>query len=224
MGRPASEEEARIGGRMIPRVKLEIVAGLVVAVVLCVFLYQWHRSEMDIAAAQAKAEVLQKTVDEAQKSINSASDAIAKRDAALVQQQQMFAQQMASIRTPAQAQPIILDYAAKNLPQGSVTAQVDTKTGATQYSVTPEGVVALGKQIATCQENASELAACTKDKADFQHVTTDLTTQRDSYKQEADTWKKAAKGGSVWQRVAKAAKYIGIGALIGGGAVAAVKH
>ena len=191
----------------IPRTKLEIGAGLVVVAILCVFLYQWHRSEIDIAAAQAKAEVLQRTVDEAQKSINGASDAIAKRDAVLAQQQQTFAQQLASIRTPQQAQPIILDYAAKNLPSASVTAQVDAKTGATQYSLTPEGVVALGKQIATCQENASELAACTKDKADFQHITTDLTTQRDSYKQEAEEWKKAAKGGSKWQRTMRVVKY-----------------
>lgn len=99
-----------------------------------------------------------------------------------------------------------LDYAAKNLPQGAATAQVDAKTGATQCSVTPEGVVALGKQIATYQENASELAVCTKDKADFRHITVDLTKQRDSYKQEAEEWKKAAKGGSAWRRFVKAAK------------------
>jgi len=209
---------------MTTRERVEIGAGLVVAAVLCLALYQWHEAQMDIAAAQAKAEALQQTISEAQKSINTAQDAIAKRDAALVQQQQAFAQQLASIRTPAQAQPIILDYAAKNLPTSSVTAQVDAKTGATQYAVTPEGVVALGKQIASCQENSNELAACTKDKADFQHITTDLTAQRDSYKQEADTWKKAAKGGSAWRRLVKAAKYVGIGAVIGGGVVAATKH
>ena len=209
---------------MNTRTKIELAAAVMAIVIVFVIGYQWHASHEAAAVAQAKSEVLQQKIEAAQKSIDASNDAIAKRDAALAQMQQQFAAQLATIKTPAQAQPIILDYAAKNLPQGSVTAQVDTKTGATQYSVTPEGVVALGKQIATCQENASELATCTKDKAEFQHITTDLTTQRDSYKQEADTWKKAAKGGSVWQRVAKAAKYIGIGALIGGGAVAAVKH
>ena len=52
----------------------------------------------------------------------------------------------------------------------------------------------------------------------------DLTTQRDSYKQKAEEWKKAAKGGSAWRRFVKAANYVGIGALISGGTVAAVKH
>ena len=158
--------------------------------------------------------MLQTKIDVAQKSIDASNDSIAKRDQALAQMQQQFTAQLASIRTPAQAQPIILDYANKNLPAGSFQAQTDT-TGKTTYALAPDAVVQLGKDIATCQEQGKELSTCQQDKADLQHITVDLTSQRDSYKEEAATWKKAAKGGATWQRVWRVTKYVGIGAGIG---------
>ena len=199
---------------MNARTKLELVAALVAVALLCVIGYQWHASHEAAAVAQAESKVLQTKIDAAQKSIDAANDSIAKRDQALAEMQQQFTAQLASIRTPAQAQPIILDYANKNLPAGSFQMQTDA-TGKTTYSLTPDAVVQLGKDVATCQEQGKELNTCEQDRSDLQHITTDLTSQRDSYKQEAATWKKAAKGGTVWQRVWRVTKYVGIGAGIG---------
>jgi len=196
------------------RMKLEIIAALVAVTILCVVGYQWHASHEAAAVAQAESRVLQGKIDAAQKSIDAANDSIARRDQVLAQMQQQFAAQVASIRTPAQAQPIILDYANKNLPAGSVETQTDA-TGKTTYTLTPDAVVQLAKDVASCQEQGKELSTCQQDKADLQHETVDLASQRDSYRQDADTWKKAAKGGTTWQRVWRVTKYVGIGAAAG---------
>ena len=198
---------------MATRTRIEIVAGAVFAVFLVILLFEWHNSEMRNAAAQATTDVLQKTVANAQKTIDAAGDAIAKRDAAMERQQQAFTAQLASIRTPAQAQPLILDMAAKNLPAPVQTA-TDPKTGAVSYTIPPEDVVPLYKKLATC-EQAGQLDVCQHDVVDLKSQAAELTTQRDSYKQEAATWKKAAKGGSFIKRAVKVAEHVAIGAAIG---------
>ena len=141
------------------RMKLETIAVLVAVTVLCVIGYQWHASHEAAAVAQAESRVLQGKIDAAQKSIDAANDSIAKRDQVLAQTQQQFAAQIASIRTPAQAQPIILDYANKNLPAGSVETQTDA-TGKTTYTLTPDAVVQLAKDVASCQEQGKERRYC----------------------------------------------------------------
>ena len=85
---------------MTSRVKLEVFAGCLLALVLGVVLYQWHRAELLNAVAQAKTEALQTVVKQNQQTIDAAADAIAKRDAAFAQQQQQFVAQLAAVRTP----------------------------------------------------------------------------------------------------------------------------
>jgi len=199
---------------MTIRTRIEIIAGVICAAFLLVLLYQWHNSEMRNAAARATTDVLQKTVANAQKTIDAAGDAIAKRDAAMERQQQAFTAQLASIRTPAQAQPLILDMAAKNLPAPIQTA-TDAKTGAVSYTIPPEDVVPLYKKLATCEQSAGQLDVCQHDVVDMKSQAAELATQRDSYKQEAATWKKAAKGGPFIKRAVKVAEHVAIGAAIG---------
>ena len=113
--------------------------------------------------------------------------------------------------------------ASKALPV-PVQSATDAKTGAVTYTMPAEDIVPLYKSLAQCQQDGKELAVCHSDQVDLRSQAAALTTQRDSYKQEADTWKQAAKGGTVWQRTWKVVKYVSIGALIGGGIVAATKH
>ena len=195
---------------MDARRKIEIAVFVAALCLVAFFVYQWHSADIAQATAQAKTETLEQAVKQTQQTLDALNREIQDRDKSMQAMQQQFALQIAAIRTPQQAQPIILKYAQDNLPAGSVTATVDPNTGAAKYELTPEAVTQLGKDITVCQQNSALLGECQHQVVDLKSEVTGLTTQRDAYKQEAAEWKKAAKG-TFWSRTKKGLKYMAIG-------------
>ena len=191
------------------RTKIELIAGIVIFAALCFVLVAWHENSVGMAQAQARSEMHDAEIKAAQKSIADAEQRIKDRDAQAAQDRQAFIQQLASIRTPQQAQPIIVD-ATRNYPGGPVQMQVDQGTGNATLTLTPQQQVAAAKDILTCDQNKKDLDTCHADMVDLKAVNTNVTQQRDSYKAEAADWKKAAKG-SFWKKAGKTALVLGIG-------------
>lgn len=202
------------------RVKLEIAAGVLALVVVGIVGGSW-------LGAREEGIRLKATLDAQNSVISDAGKREEAREAALKDSLAQLEDLKKRTQTPLQAvnalpqvlplpQPITLQLPAA-VAQGNPSL-AGVQPGQTQDAVIPAAdLKPLFDFAATCKECQAKLAAAVQDKADDQVKLGALTKERD----EAVT---AAKGGSKWQRIKKAAKWFAIGAAAGGVAVAAAKH
>jgi hypothetical protein len=196
------------------------LAALAVAVALGVSLwFAWK----DSRKAQAELTADLKT---AQQSLAEATRRQASRDAALQKLIAALESKKSSVKTPAQ---IVKDLPGE-LPLPTAIAMetgacVDPKshsqngcgTGAVPDAVLPNAdLKPLYDFAVNCQECQAKLTAAQADLKDEQAKTVAMGKERDSALQ-------AAKGGSVWRRVGRAAKWFAIGAAAGAVAARAAR-
>jgi hypothetical protein len=199
------------------RVKLEIAAAILALVAVAIVGGSW-------LGAREEAIKLKATLDAQNAVIADAGKREAARDAALKDSLAAVEDLKKRTQTPVQAlnalpqvlplpQPITLQLPAA-LAQGNPSL-AGVQPGQSQNAVIPAAdLKPLFDFAATCKECQAKLSAAAADKADDAVKLAALTKERDV----AVT---AAKGGSKWQRIKRAAKWFGIGALVGAAGAAA---
>ncbi len=152
--------------------------------------------------------------------------AMAERDALVKQYQQSITDQIAKVRSSQAAVQVIDHYVPAAAGQDATVVQKsDFSAGeqarlpdAPSYSIeTQQQAIATADKLLQCDADDHALQACQQNTATLQQQVKETDT-------EAQTWENAAKGGSKWQRILRAAKWFGIGAASGAVAFAAVHH
>jgi hypothetical protein len=197
----------------------KLLAIAIPSVLLAGFLIFVGCSWMQEHDARLKAETQtgqqQKQIDGLQQQQAQAQDSLNKQLAALEKLRQ----------TPATASQLVSD-AATLLPNLPVPLQVQPAPDnpalpdapATQNVIIPEAdFKSIRDAQVTCEENAAKLATC-------QALGNESKQQLKLTQQQADEWKTAARGGSVWHRALGAAKWFAVGAGAGAGLYAAAHH
>lgn len=187
---------------------------ITLAFVAAVF-FAWRSDRQDRAQ-------LQDQLAAAEKSIADLTSQQSTRDAQLQKALGQIAQQKQTVQTPAaalQALPAVLPLPSP-IAQPSVpaTAAVNAKnapSGPAPVVIPPEDLKPLYDFASDCQACQAKLAAAQADLKDEQAKSKALERERDSALQ-------AAKGGSIWRRIKRAAKWLAIGAAAG--AIAAKVH
>jgi hypothetical protein len=168
--------------------------------------YGYHLRALDVTEAKAKIA--------AQETIIAASE---KR---IAEREEQFKDQLAQIlsmkSTPATTPQQIVERIPQYFPQLQPTLQqpVNPQTGKPDTTKPPELVFdmpqakVLNDTLVDCKVCSVERDKLKLDLADQKSVTAERT-------KEVETWKTAAKGGSVWKRTWNVAKYLIIGGAIG---------
>jgi len=198
------------------------LAALAVAVALGVSLwFAWK----DSRKAQAQLAVDLKA---AQQSIAEANQRQASRDAALQKVLATLENKKRTVNTPAQIVkdlpaelPLPTAIAVESVPCGSPKdpkghSQNGCATDAPDAVLPKEDLKPLYNFAVDCRECQAKLTAAQADLKDEQAKTLAVGKERDSALQ-------AAKGGSVWRRVGRAAKWFAIGAAAGAVAARAAR-
>ena len=188
------------------------LAALIVAVILCVaILFAWRADQRD--RAQLAVELA------ATKQLLAAADARQhERDSQLAQTLATLATEKRTIVTPAQIlrdlpsqislpSPIVLQsaQASPNSPSAQPNAVIPAEDLKPLYDFTID-----------CKACQAKLAAAQGDLADEKTKSAALTKERDHALQ-------IARGGSTWRRIARAAKWLLIGAAAGAAAARAAR-
>jgi hypothetical protein len=105
--------------------------------------------------------------------------------------------------------------------KGAETAEPSTQNPEPSLLFNPEQVKGLRAFYLECHQTTAELKACNEDKADFLTKQTNLQKELKLTIEQKDSAVKAMRGGGVWQRFKRNAKWFGLGLAVGGGAVAA---
>lgn len=195
--------------------KMAIIIGLVLVLlfgILCKIAWEQH-------AAIASADKVSKSD---QDKIDDFTDRISKRSASDIQQQAVAVEQQAAVKTSADAVKVITKYVpvptiAPDQPSASFVVDKEDFTPAVAMKIpdspsyvvqTQEQSVLVAKDLIACEADRQSLNVC---KANMTDMTSALAVQ----KQQVETWKAAAKGGTKTQRfmkVLKCAGFAGVGA------------
>jgi hypothetical protein len=166
----------------------------------------YHLKSLDVAKAEAKV-AAQETV------IAASEKRIADREEQFKDQlAQILAMKSTPATTPAQIVERIPQYFPQLQPQ--LVPQVNPQTGQTDTSKPPLLVFdppqakILNDTLVDCKVCSIERDKLKLDLADQKSVTAERT-------KEVETWKTAAKGGSIWKRAGRVAKWLAIGGAIG---------
>jgi hypothetical protein len=209
-----------------------------VAITLLVILgfagYAWF-TEHD---ARVRAELTEKSSDQDKalnaQQINTLQKRMDTRDADDAKQQSQTAELIKSVQTIAQIKAQLPQYITLPSAPQQITRQQAAAINAEKIPDAPQvqagdffvsqaDAKAIFDKLALCSADDKSLSTCSADKSDLQGQ---LVAQKKETADEqaiAETWKKAAKGGSVWHRTLTAAKWIGIGAAVGYAAAEAKK-
>jgi hypothetical protein len=177
--------------------------------------YGYHLRAVDVAEAKSKIAAQAQIIDAAEK-----------REAA---REAEFKQQVSDLlklkSTPATTPQQIVERIPQYFPQLQPSLQQPTNPQTGQPDTTkPPAILFDAPQAKILNDTLNDCAVCKITVPKLQADLTDSKTKLAAMTDERDTWKTAAKGGSVWQRTKRALKWIGIGGLIGGGIVAAAKR
>jgi hypothetical protein len=199
--------------------RVAIIVAVIAIVALAVFLFAW-RDSRDAAIR------LQATVDAAKKTIADAGDRENARDAQLKQALAQISTAKDRVRTPKEAaaaipaaltqlpEPIQID-----LPQAPPGVQETTtaKSGTTTERLMPTPAIASIPQadLMPLFDAAEDCHACQLKLSAAQADLSDQTAKLAATSSERDAALKAAKGGSAWARVKRAALWFIIGAGVG---------
>jgi hypothetical protein len=176
--------------------------------------YGYHLRAVDVARATAKVEAQATIIDAAEK-----------RE---VLREQQFQQQISDLMklksTPATTPQQIVERIPQYFPQLQPTLQQPVLPNGQPDTSKPPNVVFDMSQAKLLNDTLNDCAICKLTVPKLQADLADSKTQLTAMTKERDDWKTAAHGGSVWARTKRAAKYIGIGILIGGAVVAGAKR
>jgi hypothetical protein len=180
---------------------LRLVA-LVMAIVLGVSLwFAWKESRKERAQLQAEMKATQQSLDQA-------NQRMAARDASLQKVIAALEKKKTAVNTPAQ----IMQDLPQELPLPT-PMEADLAGGT---FVPKEDLKPLYNFAVDCQECQARLKAAQADLKDER-------AKSQAVGKERDTALRAAKGGSIWQRVGRAAKWFAIGAAAGAVAARAAR-
>lgn len=203
---------------MTTSTKLHIAAYSIIVIAAGLFLRGWIDDHILKAKAEAVAEAQKTVIDSAQKSIDQRQQDFVKQIADLKQQ-------MAQVKTPAQA--VVYIPQAANLPapiqqpaavKPDIAGKLPDAPSGSHYALIGDGAfvlppadaLPLAQKLNACEQTGIGLTKCDADKKDLQ-------AQIDAANLEAHAWKVAAKGGTKREKFVKALKVIGCAA--GGGAL-----
>lgn len=168
--------------------------------------YGYHARSIDVARTEAKVEAQQTVIAATEKRM-------ADREQEFKDEiTRLLAQKSTSATTPAQ----IVERIPQYFPQLQPTLQqlVNPQTGKPDDTKPAQLVFdapqakALNDQLVECKVCSLQLTKTQADLADQKSITADRT-------KEVEQWKTAAKGGSIWKRGLRAAKWLAIGGLAG---------
>jgi hypothetical protein len=187
---------------------------ITLAFVAAVF-FAWRADRHDRAQ-------LQDQLAAAEKSIADLTSQQSTRDAQLQKALGQIAQQKQAVQTPAaalQALPAVL-----SLPSPIIQAPVPAPTAANAKNAPsgPAPVVIPPQDLKPLYDFASDCQACQAKLTAAQADLKDERAKSQVLERERDSALKAAKGGSIWSRIGRAAKWLAIGAAAG--AIAAKAH
>ena len=225
----------------MPNLRLKLAAGLLLVVILMAFAFAWRADRRDRAELASQLAAANATIQAAAVSQRT-------RDAQLVLTLQQLDAEKRAAQSPQQlvaalarliALPAPLQLAAAHAAAISESAAAATPAAnvarssttipappnSSQPSASPPGDAILPSSdlkplynfAIDCKACQARLAASQSDLADERAKTLALTKER-------DLALAAAKGGSAWRRVGRAAKWIALGAAAGGAAVALRRH
>ncbi|MGH9727127.1 MAG: hypothetical protein ACRD33_03770 [Candidatus Acidiferrales bacterium] len=200
------------------RHKLEIAGALIALVTIGIVGGSW-------LGAREEGIRLKATLDAQQTVLADAGKREAVREAALKESLAELEDLKKRTQTPAQVirelpqvlplpQPITLSLPAALAQNGDKQAVLQPGQSAVIPAADLKPLFDFG---ATCKECQASVAALTQDKADDAVKLRALETERDEAV-------KAAKGGSKWQRIKKAAKFLAFGAAAGAAALCGTGH
>lgn len=195
--------------------KAAIMIGVIIALlfgIVCKIAYEQHQA---IAAAD-------KSSNEDQAKIDDFTTRISKRSATDIQQQAISVKEQAAVKTSADAVKVITKYVpvptmTPDQPEAAFVVDKDafTPDEALKLPASPTYVVQtqdqstlVAKELIACEADRESLNSC---KANMVDMTSAMAVQ----KQQVETWKAAAKGGTKTQRflkVLKCAGFAGVGA------------
>lgn len=208
------------------RTQLEILAGVVLAAILAIGVFEYVRERELRITAEATA-TAQKTVQaDYAKQFADLQKQMADRDAAYASSLKTLDAKFAQAATPQQMADMLSKVMGFREP---ITISTPTPSAQnpqpSQVATIPAIDFPQAKSyVQACEECSLERTKLQGDIAARQAQQEIAAKQIESLKTQSAAWEKAAKGGSVLQRTVKALKYIGIGALVGAGAVCGSGH
>ena len=213
---------------LTPRVKGEIVAGVVGLVVLVIVCASWVGAREDAIRAKATVDAQQTVIAAAQKQTKDLQAAEAARD-------QLTAVNVAALQAAAAKQVTPAQIAAwipkqlQQLPGTPITLSIPA---ATAQNPTPDAIASIPQadlpilrdQIEKCQECGVKLATAQQDGTSKDQRLLLAGQQLSAMSNERDAYKQAAKGGPFWSRVKAKAKWFAIGGAVVAGALCGTGH
>jgi len=197
-----------------------------------IFLSSLIQAREDRARAEATAQAQKEFIDKSrqnvaamQKQLADLQGAVAQRDQANAQALTAMQQAVAKLSTPQDMTAYITAALKLQQPVQFVTppATKENPNPDTIATIPAASLQAITAQIEQCKESMASLTTCQADKADLTKQLglkdSQLSSQKDqlaAIQKEADAWRTAAKGGSIWTRAKRDAKWLAIG--VGAGA------
>ena len=204
---------------MTTRRKLELAGAALASIALVIFFVQWLNHREQIIRAEEQEKAAKEQISEREHDIAVLQQSIKDRDSENAREIAALQQQIALVKTPQQAAQILPQYIP--MPQGQTFGPLKeiTSTPPTfkpgDFILPSEDALPLAQTLNKCKQDQVSLGACTKDLGDTNNQLEARTQQFKLAQNDADKWKKVAKGGSVFQRTMK---LIGYAACAGGGA------
>ncbi len=204
---------------MTTRRKLELAGAGLAAIALVIFFVQWLNHREQIIRAEEQEKAAKEQISEREHDIAVLQQSIKDRDTQNAREIAALQQQIALVRTPQQAAQVIPQYIP--MPQGQTFGPLKeiTNTPPTfkpgDFILPSEDALPLAQTLNKCKQDQVSLGTCTKDLSDTNNQLEARTMQFKLAQDDADRWKKVAKGGSAWARTLK---LMGYAACAGGGA------
>jgi hypothetical protein len=208
------------------RVKVETGIGVVGFIILVIVFWSW----LSARDAQVKAEAIQtaneKVIAQNDQQIKLLAGQIDQLKADQARQLATLSATFSRAQTPQDILPLVSKIMELQKPVTFVTPAPTAANPNPQpvAQVPAEDAPQLKAYVQTCEECKIKLPAMTAQLSASEQQKQLLANDLVQRTQERDQWKTAAKGGTTWQRVLKAGKWIAIGAGAGAAAVCGSGH
>jgi len=214
---------------MTAQTKVGIIGAVVFILTGILGVHFWMEERIARAKAEATVAAQQANFEKAQDSIKELQDADKERDAKAAETIAALTQAAAKQVTPEQ----IAAYVSKSIPTPAGAPPITiTVPPATATNPKPDAIAdipqadlpALKDYVSKCQLDSAKLSICDADVTSRDQQLKLAGEQLSAVSRERDAYKKALNGGTFWQRVKKAGKWLVIGGVAGGIALGATGH
>lgn len=207
---------------MTTRAKIELVVGALLLIGAVLFGRAWLADHDARLQAESQSKVLSQSQQQNQQQIQALADLVKQVQSDNQKQVSALADAVKNLKTPNDQLAWVVAQLKTQQPV-SINVPKDSNQPATINvpQIDIPGIVSQVQECKTCQLNLSAATQqLTYKDQQLQKAQADLGLE----KQNSHNWEVAAKGGTKWQRFVKSLKYIGIGALVGAGAVCGSGH